>query len=78
MANVRVQDSITSATNPVLEEILKMEARLTASITANRDKDMNKMETRLNANIKSTIDTSIKEAIQTMQSSICTAVQNNP
>ena len=78
MANVRVQDSTTSATNPVLKEILKMEARLTASITANRDKDMNKMETRLNANIKSTIDSSIKEAIQTMQSSICTAVQNNP
>ena len=78
MANVRVQDSTTSATNPVLEEIMKMEARLTASITTNRDKDMSEIETRLNANIKSTIDTSIKEAIQTMQTSICSAVQNNP
>ena len=75
MANVRVQDSTTSATNPVLEEIMKMEARLTASITTNRDKDMSEMETCLNANIKSTIDTSIKEAIQTMQTSICSAMQ---
>ena len=78
MANVRVQDSTTSATNPVLEEIMKMEARLTTSITTNRDKDMSEMETHLNANIKSTIDTSIREAIQTMQTSICFAVQNNP
>ena len=36
------------------------------------------MEERLNNNIKTTIDNSIKEALQTMQASICTAVQNNP
>ena len=57
---------------------MKMEARLTASITTNRDTDISEMETRLNANIKSTIDTSIKEVMQIMQTSICSAVQNNP
>ena len=36
------------------------------------------MEERLNNNIKTTIDNSIKEALQTMQASICTAVQSNP
>ena len=62
----------------MLDEIMKMEARLTASITTNTDKDISEMETRLNANIRSTIDTSIKEALQVMQTSICSAVQNNP
>ena len=62
----------------MLDEIMKMEARLMASITTNRDKDISEVETRLNANIKSTIDTSIKDAQKVMQTSPCTAVQNNP
>ena len=64
--------------SPMLDEIMKMEARLTASITTNREKDINEMETRLNANIKSTIDSSIKDALKVMQTSLCSAVQNNP
>ena len=36
------------------------------------------MEERLNNNIRSTIDTSIKDALKVIQTSICTAVQNNP
>ena len=55
-----------------------MEARLTASITTTRDKDISEMETRLNANIRSAIDTSIKDALKVMQTSLCTAVKNNP
>ena len=35
------------------------------------------MEERLNNNIRSTIDASIKDALQVMQTSLCTAVQNN-
>ena len=77
-SKIRVQDSNPSTNSPMLDEIMKMEARLTASITTNRDKDISEMETRLNANIKSTIDMSIKEALQVMQTSICSAVQNNP
>ena len=78
MSEIKVQDSNPSTNSPMLDEIMKMEARLTASITTNRDKDISEMETRLNANIKSTIDTLIKEALQVMQTSICSAVQNNP
>ena len=55
-----------------------MEARLGEKITENKDKEIAQMEERLNNNIKSTIDNSIKEALQTMQASICTAVQSNP
>ena len=36
------------------------------------------IEKRFNDNIKSTIDSSIKEALEVMQASFCTAVQNNP
>ena len=71
-------NSSTNLTSPMLDEIRKMEARLTASITTNRDKEISEMETRLNANIRSTIDSSIKDALKVMQTSICTAVQNNP
>ena len=78
MSKIRMQDSNPGSNSPMLDEIMKMEARLTASITTNRDKDRSEMETRLNAYIKSTIDTSIKEAMQIMQTSICSAVQNNP
>ena len=78
MSTIRMQDSNSGANSPMLDEIMKMEARLTASITTNRDKDISEMEARLNVNIRSTIDTSIKEAMQIMQTSICSAVQNNP
>ena len=62
----------------MLEEIKKMEARLGDKITENKDKEITQMEERLNNNIKTTIDNSIKEALQTMQASICTAIQSNP
>ena len=55
--HVEETNSGASSTSPMLDEIMKMEARLTASITTNRDKEISDMETRLNANIKSTIDT---------------------
>ena len=55
-----------------------MEARLTASITTGRKNNISELESRLNENIKSTIDSSIKEALKVMQSSIYTSVQNNP
>ena len=71
-------NSSTNSTSPMLDEIMKMEARLTVSITTNRDKEISDMETRLNANIRSTIDSSIKDALKVMQMSICTAVQHNP
>ena len=76
--NMRETNSSASSTSPMLDEIMKMEARLTASITTNRDKEISDMEARLNSNIKSTIDTSIKNALKVMETSICTAVQNNP
>ena len=78
MLKIKVQESNSSTNSPMLDEIMKMEARLTASIMTNRDKDISEMETRLNVNIRSTIDTLIKEALQVMQTSICSAVQNNP
>ena len=80
MSTMQMEDTstITNSASPMLDEIMKMEARLTASITTNRDKEISDMEMRLNANIRSTIDTSIKDALKVMQTSICTAVQNNP
>ena len=80
MSNMQMEDTatLTNSASPMLEEIMKMEARLTASITSNRDKEISDMETRLNANIRTSIDTSIKDALKVMQTSICTAVQNNP
>ena len=80
LSSMHMEDtnSSSNSTSPMLDEIMKMEARLTASITSNRDKEISDMETRLNANIRSTIDTSIKDALKVMQTSICTAVQNNP
>ena len=78
MSTIEIEDTITNTSSPMLEEIMRMEARLTTSITTNRDKDISEMESRLNANIKSTIDSSIKDALKTMQTSLCTAVQNNP
>ena len=80
MSNMQMEDTatITKSDSSMLVEIMKMEARLTASITTNREKEISDMEVRLNANIQNTIDTSIKDALKVMQTSICTAVQNNP
>ena len=78
LSTIQIKDTNTSTSSPMLEEIMKMELRLTARITTNRDKDISEMETRLNANIKSTIDSSIKDALKVMQTSLCTVVQNNP
>ena len=78
MSTIEIEETKTNTSSPMLEEIMRMEARLTANITTNRDKDISEMESRLNANIKSTIDSSIKDALKTMQTSLCMAVQNNP
>ena len=66
------------ATVKMLEEIKKMEERLSKKITENKDHEIAQMEEHLNNNIKTTIDNSIQKALQTMQASICTAVQSNP
>ena len=76
--NMEETNGSARSTSPMLEEIMKMEGRLTARITTNRDKEITDMEARLNSNIKSTIDTSIKNALKVMETSICTAIQNNP
>ena len=76
MSNILMEE--VNPKSPMLEEIMIMEARLTASITTSRDKDISEIESRLNENIKLTIDNSIKDALKVMQSSICTSIQNNP
>ena len=75
MSNIQVE----TATAPnMLEEIKKMEERLSEKITSNKDKEISELEERLNNNIRSTIDASIKDALKVMQTSLCTAVKNNP
>ena len=76
MSNFQVEPP-TSA-NSMLEEIKKMEERLSEKITSNKDKEISELEERLNNNIRNTIDASIKDALKVMQATICTAVQNNP
>ena len=75
MSNIQVEAN-TNATS-MLEEIKKMEEQLSEKITSNKDKEISELEERLNNNIRSTIDASIKDALQVMQTSLCTAVQNN-
>ena len=58
----------------MLEEIKKMEARLSETITKSKDDDLKNMEERLSV----TINNSIQQALQTMQTSVNTVVQNNP
>ena len=74
MSSIHVE---TNDTN-MLAEIKKMEERLSEKITSNKEKEISELEERLNNNIRSTIDSSIKDALQVMQTSFCTAVQNNP
>ena len=76
MSKFQVEPS--PSTNNMLEEIKKMEERLSEKITSNKDKEISELEERLNNNIRSTIDASIKDALKMMQATICTAVQNNP
>ena len=73
MSNIQVEASNRN----MLEEIKKMEERLSEKITSNKDKEIAELEERLNNNIRNTIDASIKDALQVMQTSLCTAVQNN-
>ena len=73
MSNIQVESNAMN----MLEEIKKLEERLTEKITSNKDKEISDLEEQLNNNIRSTIDTSIKDALLVMQTSICTAVQNN-
>ena len=67
-----------SATNMMLNEIIKMEERLSAQITTGKDKELSKIEERLNNNIKNTIDMSIKDALKVMQTSLNSVVEKNP
>ena len=73
MSNIQVEANNRN----MLEEIKRMEERLSEKITSNKDKEIAELEERLNNNIRSTIDASIKDALQVMQTSLCTAVQNN-
>ena len=75
MSNIQV--ATTTAPN-MLEEIKKMEERLTEKITSNKDKEITELEERLNNNIRSTTDASVKDALKVMQTSLCTAVQTDP
>ena len=54
-----------------------MEERLSEKITTSKDQEISEMEERLNNNFKSTIDTSIKDALWVIQTSLNTAVENN-
>ena len=67
-----------SATSTMLNEIKKMEERLSAQITTSKDKELSEIEERLNNNIKTTIDTSIKDALKVMQTSFNSVVEKNP
>ena len=75
MSNIRVE---TAKVPNMLEEIKKMEERLSEKITSNKEKEISELEKRLNNNIRSTIDASMKEAMKVMETSLCTAVQTNP
>ena len=70
MSNIQVEANNIS----MLEEIKKMEERLSEKITSNKDKGISELEEHLNNNIRSTIDASIKDALQAMQTPLSTAV----
>ena len=76
MANPNTDSN--SATINMLCEIKKMEERLSEKITTSKDQEIAEMEERLNNNIRSTIDTSIKDALRVIQTSLNSAVENNP
>ena len=74
MSSIQVESNAMN----MLTEIKKMEEGLSEKITSNKEKEISELEERLNNNIRCTIDSSIKDALQVMQKSLCTAVQNNP
>ena len=76
MTDIQVEKE--SAANTMLTEIMRMEERLTAKITSSKREELSEMEKQLNNNIKSTIDTSIKDAIKVMQTSLNKVVDSNP
>ena len=47
-------------------------------ITTSKDQEITEMEERLNNNIRTTIDTSIKDALRVIQTSLNSSVENNP
>ena len=53
MSKFQVESSASA--NSMLEEIKKMEERLSEKITSNKDKEISELEERLNNNIRSTI-----------------------
>ena len=67
-----------SAANTMLNEIKKMEERLSTQITTSKDKELSEIKERLNNSIKSTIDTLIKDALKVMQTSFNAVVEKNP
>ena len=71
MADVKTDPN--SATLAMLHEMKKMEERLSEKITMSKE-----MEERLNNNIRTTIDTSIKDALQVIRTSLNSSVENNP
>ena len=75
--NIETMDP-SSSSNSMLEEIKKMEARLSETITKSKDDDLRNMEERLNVNISITINNSIQQALQQMNSTVSTAIQQNP
>ena len=75
MANPNTDSN--SATINMLCEIKKMEERLSEKITTSKNQEIAEMEERLNNNIRSTTDTSIKDALRVIQTSLNSAVENN-
>ena len=76
-SNMNTNNSSTESST-MLEEIKKMEARLSETITKSKEDDLKNMEEGLNANISATINNSIQQALQTMNSTVNAAIQKNP
>ena len=64
--------------DPTLVAIEGLESRLTASMKENREKEIAEMEQRLKLNMKEVIENSIKEAIESMGSTIHQMIAQNP
>ena len=67
-----------SATIAMLCEIKIMEERQSEKITTSKDQEIIEMEERLNNNIRTTVDTSSKDALRVIQTSLNSSVENNP
>ena len=64
--------------DPTVLAIEGMEARLKASMTESREKEIAQMEIRLKVNMKEVIKTSIQRAIDTLGNTIHHMIANNP